>query len=87
MLPNRLRTACLNGAPWLKRLSFCALVVVILGCSGCAWFKGKEPSEQQDINLREEPKEDRFRPKREGGKHLYGGVSPEANAIERSLGY
>jgi len=86
MLPNRLRTACLTGAPLLKRLGFCALVVAVLGCSGCAWFKSKEPAEQPDINLREDPKETRIRPKREDGKHLYGGWSSEANAIERNLG-
>jgi hypothetical protein len=87
MFSSSIHSACLNGAALLKRLGCCALVVAVLGCSGCAWFKSKEPADSPDINLREEPKEGRFRPKREDGKHLYGGVSPEANAIERSLGY
>lgn len=73
-------------ANW-RHMGRCALLAMLLGCSGCAWFKAKEPAEEPEINLREDPKESRFRPKRDGGKHFYGGVSPEANAIERSLGY
>ncbi len=70
----------------VERLGCGALAVAILGCSGCAWFKPKE-LRIPEINLRDDPKETpRFRPKREGGNHNYGGLSPEANAIERSLG-
>jgi hypothetical protein len=83
----RQHAAVLNGAAFFKRLGTCALVFTLCLSSGCAWFKTIEPTESPDINLREDPKEQNFRPKREGGKHFYGGVSPEANAIERSLGY
>ncbi len=84
MLPKLLRAVCLKSAAWLQRLGICVLVVVAVGCSGCAWFK---PKDSTDINLREDPKETSIRPKREDGKHLYGGWSSEANAIERNLGY
>ncbi len=67
-----------------RTLACCTLVVLLLNCCGCALFKTAEPVE---TNLREDPKEVRVRPKREEGKHFYGGLSPEANAIERNLGY
>jgi hypothetical protein len=87
MFPTPLHQFCRSGAALLKRWGCCAFVLAVLVCPGCAWFKTKELAEEPAINLREDPSESRFRPKREGGKHFYGGVSPEANAIERSLGY
>lgn len=87
MLSKALHKAWFKDAAWFKRLGSCVLVAVVLGCSGCAWFKPKELSETPEIDLREDPKEaPRFRPKRESKNHNYGGFSPEANAIERSLG-
>lgn len=67
-----------------QRLGRCTLLTALLSFSGCALFKTAEPVE---TNLREDPNEARVRPKREDGKHFYGGLSPEANAIERNLGY
>jgi len=71
----------------LKRVGCLALLVASIGNSGCAWFKAPAPVDPQEVNLREDPQETRFRPKKESGKHIYGGLSSEANAIERSLGY
>lgn len=92
MLPTRSHTVHVTWTASLKRLGFDALVVAVLGCSGCAWFKSSAPTESPeikspDINLREDPQASRIRPKREEGKHWYGGLSSEANAIERNLGY
>ena len=75
-----------NCRALLTRMGQCALLAAVLSCSGCAWFKTKEPTESPDINLREDPKEARVRPKREGGSHNYGGWSSEAQSIERNLG-
>lgn len=79
--PNTDRKTRTLAWPWLGR---CTLLAMLLFCSGCAWFK---TAETVDTNFREDPKETRIRPKREGGNHIYGGLSSEANAIERNLGY
>jgi hypothetical protein len=92
MSPTRTHVASFSWTASLKRLGHGALVVAVLGCTGCAWFKPTTPTESSDvkspdINLREDPQATRIRPKREEGKHWYGGLSSEANAIERNLGY
>lgn len=82
-----------NHAPWLSgfallsRLGRVALFAMALNCSGCAWFKATTTTpETTDNNFRQDPKENRIRPKRENGNHNYGTLSPEAQEIERSLG-
>jgi hypothetical protein len=87
MLRARVPTEIVSWTASWKRLRCLALVASALACPGCAWFKSAPSIEDQEVNLREDPQETRFRPKKEGGKHFYGGLSSEANAIERSLGY
>jgi hypothetical protein len=87
MLLSRIFAAAASWSASLQRLGFATLVAFFVGCSGCAWFKPTSPSESTEINLREDPQATRIRPKKAEGNHFYGGLSPEANAIERNLGY